>query len=308
MVQTDERLLDVARPRIAFSLDAFSATDWLLLAGAALTWGSSFLWIEVGLEAFSPLFITFLRIAFGAATLALFRKARATVDSKDMPAIALLGLLWMALPLLLFPIAQQWIDSSLAGMINGGVPIFAALIAAVIARRQPPIKTIVGVGVGFAGVVAVSWPAVQGSSATALGAGLALLATIMYGISLNIAVPLQRKYGALPVLLRVQLVALALTLIPGVIGAADSSFDWASFLALIPLGCLGTGLAFVWMATLVGRVGASRGSITIYFVPVIAILIGALVRSETISVVSLAGTALVLAGAFIASRTQRAAI
>lgn len=305
MVQTDERLLDDARPRIAFSLDAFSATDWLLLAGAALTWGSSFLWIEVGLEAFSPLFITFLRIAFGAATLALFRKARATVDSKDMPAIALLGLLWMALPLLLFPIAQQWIDSSLAGMINGGVPIFAALIAAVIARRQPPIKTIVGVGVGFAGVVAVSWPAVQGSSATALGAGLALLATIMYGISLNIAVPLQRKYGALPVLLRVQLVALALTVIPGVIGAADSSFDWGSFLALIPLGCLGTGLAFVWMATLVGRVGASRGSITIYFVPVIAILIGALVRSETISVISLAGTALVLAGAFIASRTQR---
>ena len=307
MVQTDERLVDDAPSRAVFSLDAFSAADWLLLAGAALTWGSSFLWIEIGLEAFSPLFIAFIRIVFGAATLALFRKARTKVDRKDMPAIALLGLLWMALPLALFPIAQQWIDSSLAGMINGGVPIFAAAIAAVIARRRPPAKTIAGIGIGFAGVVAVSSPAVQGTSATALGAGLALLATIMYGVSLNIAVPLQRKYGALPVLLRVQLVALGLTLIPGVTGATSSSFDMTSLLAMIPLGCLGTGLAFVWMATLVGRVGASRGSITIYFVPVIAILIGALVRSETISVVSLAGTALVLTGAFIASRTQRAA-
>ena len=307
MVQTDERLVDDAPSRAVFSLDAFSATDWLLLAGAALTWGSSFLWIEIGLEAFSPLFIAFIRIVFGTATLAFFRKARTKVDRKDMPAIVLLGLLWMAAPLALFPIAQQWIDSSLAGMINGGVPIFAAAIAAVVARRRPPARTIAGIAIGFAGVVAVSSPAVQGSSATALGAGLALLATIMYGVSLNIAVPLQRKYGALPVLLRVQLVALALTLIPGVIGATSSSFNVASLLAMIPLGCLGTGMAFVWMATLVGRVGASRGSITIYFVPVIAILIGALVRSETIAVVSLAGTALVLTGAFIASRTQRAA-
>ena len=304
---TNTEAIARSEPRPTLGLQAFSSTDWLLLVGIALTWGSSFVWIAVGLEAFSPPFITLLRIAFGAATLAFFRQARSPVERRDWPAIALLGVIWMAAPLMLFPIAQQWIDSSLAGMINGGTPLIAAFVAALIIRRRPPAKTILGIALGFGGVVAVSWPAVQGSPATALGVGLALLATILYGIALNVAVPLQRRYGGLPVLLRVQLVALALTLVPGLIGATDSTFDWASLGAMIPLGCLGTGMAFVWMATLIGRVGAARGSITIYFVPVVAIVLGAVFRSESISFISLVGTALVITGAFLASRTQAGA-
>mgnify|MGYP006164663335 CR=1 FL=1 len=89
----------------------------------------------------------------------------------------------------------------------------------------------------------------------ATGALLVLLATICYGIALNVVAPLQRKYGALPVLLRVQAVAIVLTLVPGTIAATDSTFSWASLLVLVPLGCLGTGLAFLAMSTLVGRVG-----------------------------------------------------
>ncbi len=304
MVATDQKTRPPS-PTTALSLEAFSAADWLLLVGTALTWGSSFVWIEVGLENLAPTLITFLRIALGAATLAFFSRARASVERQDLPAIALLGILWMAAPFLLFPIAQQWIDSSLAGMINGGVPIFAGVIAAVLLRRLPPAKTIAGLVVGFLGVVAVSWPAVQASRATALGAGLVLLATLFYGISLNIAVPLQQRYGSLPVLLRAQLVALAFTVLPGIYGATESSFDWVSLAAMIPLGCLGTGLAFVWMSTLVGRVGAARGSVTIYFVPVIAIVMGAVFRNESISAISLVGTVLVIGGAFLASRVQQ---
>lgn len=277
----------------------------MLLGGTALTWGSSFVWIEVALGAFAPTLITFLRIAFGAATLVFFRKARAKVDRADLPAIALLGLLWMAAPLLLFPIAQQWIDSSLAGMLNGSVPIFAGAIAAILLRRLPAPKTIAGIGLGFAGVVAVSWPAVQNSNATALGAGLVVLACTFYGIALNLAVPLQQRYGSLPVLLRAQAVALVLTAVPGVFGLTRSSFDWAALGVMVPLGCLGTGLAFVWMTTLAGRVGAARGSVTIYFVPVVAIVLGATFRGDVISPVSLLGTALVVGGAYLASRTQR---
>ena len=288
------------------SLDAFAVTDWLLLIATALMWGSSFVWIEIALETFSPAFIAFLRIAFGAATLALFPKARGKVDRSDLGAIATLGVLWMAAPFLLFPIAQQWIDSSLAGMINGGVPIFAGLVAAIWLRQRPSAKTILGIALGFAGVVAIGWPAVQDSSATGLGVALVLLATMFYGIALNIAVPLQRKYGALPVLLRVQLFALLFTLIPGLAGLSSSSFEWVSLAAMIPLGCLGTGLAFVAMTTLAGRVGAARGSVTIYFVPLVAIALGVLVRDETVALISLVGTLLVLAGAYITSRSQHA--
>lgn len=303
MRQAAETSPETARP---LSLGAFSTGDWLLLAGIALTWGSSFVWIEVALESFAPTLITFLRVAFGAVTLAFFRKARTSVERDDLPAIALLGVLWMAAPLLLFPIAQQWIDSSLAGMINGSVPIFAGVVSAIVLRHPPPAKTVLGIGLGFLGVVAVSWPAVQESSATALGVALVLLACIFYGIAINIAVPLQQRYGSLPVLLRAQLVAVALTLAPGIFGFTRSTFDWAALGAVIPLGCLGTGLAFVWMTTLVGRVGAARGSVTIYFVPVIAIVLGAVFQDEVIAPVSLVGTALVIFGAFLASRMQNA--
>jgi drug/metabolite transporter (DMT)-like permease len=73
---------------------------------------------------------------------------------------------------------------------------------------------------------------------------------------------------------------------------------------MVPLGVLGTGLAFVLMTTLVGRVGASRGSIAIYFIPIVAMVLGVLVRSETIEPIAIAGTGLVLIGAWIASRRE----
>ncbi len=284
--------------------DAFGPRDWALLASIALMWGSSFLWIEEGLSSFEPALITVIRLVFGAATLAALPRARAPVRREDLPLVALLGLLWMAIPFLLFPVAQQWIDSSLAGMINGGVPIFAFLVAALVARRLPGSKQIVGVVVGFAGVVAVSWPAVQGARSSALGAALVLLATALYGVAINIASPLQRRYGALPILLRAQLFALLFAALPGLLALKGSALDWSSFGAMVPLGCLGTGAAFVFMTILVGRVGPSRASVTIYFVPLVAVLLGAVVRDEVISAISLVGTAMVLGGAFLTTRDQ----
>lgn len=285
-------------------LDAFSSADWLLLTGIALTWGSSFVFIDIGLEALAPATIALIRIVLGLGTLGCFRAARRPVERRDLTAIGLLGLLWMAVPFLLFPIAQQWIDSSLAGMINGSVPIFAGLIATVIARKAPPPKTIAGLLIGFAGLVVVAWPGVRDSDATALGVALVTLASLCYGIAINIAVPLQHKYGALPVLLRALVVAFAITILPGIVGATNSAFAWDSLGALIPIGCLGTGLAFVWMATLVGRVGAARGSVTIYFIPVVAIVLGAVFRDESIAIMSVVGTAFVVSGAYLTSRTQ----
>ena len=281
---------------------AFAATDWLLLAGTAAMWGSSFIWMEIALRSFAPTTIAMLRVIFGVATLAMFPQARVKVERADLPAVVALGILWMGVPFILFPIAQQWIDSSVAGMINGAVPIFASIVAAVVLRRWPRIVTMAGIAVGFIGVLAVSWPVARGADSSALGVSLVLLATLMYGISINIAAPLQQRYGALPVLLRAQFVALGVTLIPGVIGLADSSFRLTSLLAIVPLGCLGTALAFVGMATLVGRVGPTRGSVTIYFVPVVAIVLGAAFENEQIATLSLVGTAFVLLGAYLAGK------
>jgi drug/metabolite transporter (DMT)-like permease len=284
--------------------DAFGPQEWGLLAAIAAMWGSSFLFIEIGLEHFGPGLITFGRVAIGALTLAMFRRSRQPVDRADLPRVALLGLVWMAAPMLLFATGQQWIDSSLAGMINGAVPIFATLTAAILLRRAPAGRQLAGIAIGFVGVVAVLWPATRGADATALGAGMVVLAVACYGLAVNLAVPLQQRYGALPVLLRAQIVALVLLLPAAAVSLPSSEFAWSSALAVAALGFFGTGWALVAMTTLVGRVGATRGSIAIYFLPVVAIALGVILRDETVAAISLVGTAVVLGGAYLTSRRE----
>jgi drug/metabolite transporter (DMT)-like permease len=227
------------------------------------------------------------------------------VPRSEWRAIALLGIVWLALPFLLFSVAQTSIDSSLAGMLNAAAPLFVAVVAALVYHRRPGPRQIVGLLVGFAGVVVISWPAVVGAHASVVGVALVLLATLCYGFAGNMASPLQVRNGALPVVFRAALVALVASAPLGLASIPKSTFAWSSLVAVAALGVFGTALAFVGFTTLLGRVGATRGSVTIYFLPLVAMVLGATVRNETIALMSIAGTALVLVGAYMASRAER---
>jgi drug/metabolite transporter (DMT)-like permease len=281
---------------------AFTPRDWGLLAGVALMWGSSFLLIEIGLDDLRPTAVTWLRILFGALTLACLPAARRPIARADWPAVGLLGLVWLAAPFTLLPLAQQSISSSLAGMVNGAAPLFTLLVGTIWSRRLPTPRQALGLVVGFAGVVAIDLPALQGADATALGAAMVLVATMFYGVAFNLAVPLEERNGALPVIWRAQLVALVLVTPLGVVGAAGSSWSWSSMAAMVVLGALSTGVAFAFFTTLAGRVGAARGSVTVYFIPVVAIVLGVALGGETVAALALVGTALVLFGAYVTSR------
>jgi len=288
--------------------DAYSPADWGLLAITATIWGASFLFIALGLESFPPALVTLLRLVFGAATLAVFPAARRSVPRSALLPIAVMGLVWTGIPFVLFPVAQQWIDSSLAGMLNAAVPLTTAAVATLVSRRLPGPRQQLGLLIGFAGVVAITWPALQGARATALGTALVVMAAVLYGIGLNLAVPLQRAHGALPVLLRAQLSS-AIAVAPlGLWSLPDSGFSWGSFLAVVALGSLGTGVAVVALGTLTSRVGATRGSIAIYFTPIVAIVLGVVFRAEDVAASALVGIALVLAGAWLASRKDERAV
>ncbi len=286
------------------NVHAYTLGDWGLLAAIALIWGSSFLFVEIGLRSFAPGVITMARIGLGALTLALFAKARAPVAREDWGRIALLGIVWMAVPLTLLPIAQQSISTSVTGMINGAMPVFTAAWATYLLRRTPGWRQVLGIGLGFAGIVLVFLPELQAGRDEFIGALVALFAISFYGLATNLAVPLQQKYGSLPVIFRVQLVALAIVVPIGLVQLPGSSWSLDAALAMVPLGVLGTGLAFVLMATLTGRVGGPRASIAIYFLPIVAIALGVLVLGETVPAVAFVGVALVIAGAWFASRRE----
>ena len=286
--------------------EAFGPAEWGLLSAVALMWGSSFLWIDIGLEAFRPAVIAVARIVMGALALGFIRRSRTPVAREDWPRVVLLALVWTAIPLVLFPIAQDLgVASSSAGMINGAMPLFAALFASIFLRKLPGPLQAVGLVVGFAGVVLVSLSSATGSDSSALGTGLVLVATVLYGLAANIMVPLTQRYGALPVIVRAQLVALVAVLPFGIAAVPGSRWAWPSALAMVVLGVFGTGLAYVASSTLLGRAGPTRGSVQIYFIPVVALVLGVVFLDEEVAGIALVGVALIILGAYLTSRRER---
>lgn len=284
---------------------SFSAGDWGLFWSISLIWGASFLLMDIGLDAFRPGLVTLLRVGLGAAVLWMFPKSRTAVHAEDQPRLIALSIIWVAVPFTLFPVAQQWINSALAGMLNGGMPIFAAAIASLLLRKLPRGAHLAGVLVGFLGVVAIAWPSLGEGSSEALGVVLVMLATVCYGLAVTIATPVQQRYGSLPVMARMLGYATIWTAPFGIWEALESSWRWDSFAAVGVAGVVGTGLAFVIMGTLVGRVGSTRASFITYVIPVIALGLGVTFRGDTVTYVSIIGVGLVIIGALLASRSER---
>jgi drug/metabolite transporter (DMT)-like permease len=282
----------------------YTGTDWALTAGVAAMWGSSFLFIGIGVEHAAPALVALLRLTFGALSLAAVPAARRPVARSDWPAVALLGLVWMAGPFLLFAVAERSLDTSAAGMLNGAAPVFTALVAGIASRQLPRGRRLSGLAAGLAGVVLIGLPSLLAGHATAAGAAYVLLATVLYGVAFNLAAPLQRRHGALPVIWRAQLSALMMLAPFGLASVPGSRFTWPGVAAVAALGCLGTAAAFAGFTTLAGRVGPARASVTVYLLPAIAILLGAVFRSETIHPGAIAGTVLVLLGAYLTSQPE----
>lgn len=301
---------DVRRPLISTtegtSTHPFTAADWGLLLIPSVIWGASFLLIAEGLEAFRPGLVTLLRIVFGALALGLLPSARKVrIDRQDWPRVALVGVVWIAFPMTMFPLAEQWISSSVTGMLNGSMPLFSAVVASVMLQRLPGRSQIIGLAVGFAGVVAISLPSLRGGSDTALGTALVIAAMVSYGFATNLVVPLQHRYGTVPVIWRAQGVAIVLTAPFGLAGVPGSHFAWRPLAAMLVLGAVGTGFAFIAAGTLMGRVGATRGSVLAYLIPVVALGLGVGFRSEAVEAVAVLGLVLVLAGAYLTTRAGR---
>lgn len=280
-----------------------SPFDWLRLATPGLVWGTSFYFIAEGLEAFPAAVITPLRVGFGFATLSVFPSARrAKIERHDMRRILLLGVIWMAVPLSIFPFAEERVSSSVTGMLNGATPLFTAVVAAFLARRLPPKQQIIGVIVGFVGVLLIALASGGGGKDEWSGIGLIFIALVLYGFALNIAVPLQQKYGSLPVLWRAQGIAFVLITPFAVSSLDDIHFAWGPFMAMVGLGVLGTALAFVAMANNAGRLGSTRASVSVYLVPVVSLLLGAQVRHESVAVFAIIGCGIAVLGAYLTNR------
>ena len=277
--------------------------DWLLLVTAAGIWGSSFLFMDIALDAEHPGLVAWLRPLLGLAFMAGVPSARRPVDRSDNPRLFLLGLLWMAVPLSMFPLAQTWIDSSIAGMMNSGMPVTTLIAGATLFGVATHRVQVVGVAVGIVGLLMIGIPTASVGDTSAVGVLLVVMAVSCYGVAANIAGPLQRRYGSPAVLLRVLVVASLATTPWGLVGLAGSGFAWSAVAANLAVGVGGTSIAYVAAASLIGRVGPVRMSAVTYVVPVVAAVLGVTVLGETLGALQVSGALVLVGGAWLTTRS-----
>jgi drug/metabolite transporter (DMT)-like permease len=276
--------------------------DTALLVAPGLIWGASFLFIAEALTAFPPDGITFLRFAMGFVLLSMVPDARAAIGGGDHLAIGGLAIVWMALPMSLFPHAEQHVSSALTGMLNGLIPLIAALVAAVAAWRAPSGRAWMGLGLGLLGGALMAWPSLGRGGSTAIGVGLILAAVVAYGIGINLARPLQQRHGALPIVWRALAVSTIVTAPLGMPALVEAQWSARAVASVLALGGLGTAAANVLMAAAAGRLGAVRASSTTFLIPVVALVLGVLVRGEHVPLPAIGGGLLCLFGAAVLRR------
>jgi drug/metabolite transporter (DMT)-like permease len=164
----------------------------------------------------------------------------------------------------------------------------------------------VGIAIGFFGVVLIALPTVSEGSSSSFGVALIVIALVLYGFALNIASPLQQKYGALPVLWRAEIVAVIVLLPLGMFSLInnDRPFLWGPFAAMIALGVLGTALAHYAMVMLAGRIGSTRAAASLYLMPAVSLALGVFFNNEDVAPLAIVGSATAIGGAWVLSRSR----
>jgi drug/metabolite transporter (DMT)-like permease len=273
---------------------------WLLALGAI--WGASYMFIEIGLRDLSPAMVAFVRIAFAAAVLVPVAAAQGALSGarRFTGWLILVGAVQVAGPFILISFGQEEIASSIAGILVASAPLWTALLAIWVdhEERSQGLR-LVGVLIGFAGVGTLLGVDLGGEGAELLGGLMVVLAALGYAIG-GLLVK-HRLSGMPPVgMSGLVMVASALILLPPAIATAPASFpDVGPVAAVAALGVLGTGVAFVIFYWLISTVGPARTLIVSYIAPGFAIVYGAVLLSEEVTVATFAGLALILAGSWL---------
>jgi len=267
-------------------------------------WGSSFLMIKYSLDELNPSDIALYRILIGALFVNIFVRTKEKIDRADHMKFLIVSFFWMALPFYMFGIAEQTITSSLAGLINGSTPIFVAFIAVVFYRVRITNLQIIYIFTGFVGVGLITLSGGINELSFNIGSIFALIASISYGIAVNIVEPLIKKYESYIVLKIVMRYASLLSLI---LYGFNASFKLptpqVSLIPMLILGIGGTGIAFLTYYKLLDNVGRISSSFIVYMIPIFSIFFGYQFLNEITYAIQFVGIGVILTSAFLYSRT-----
>lgn len=281
---------------------------WLLdFVALAFLWGSSFLFMRTGAQAFGPFATAFVRIALGALVLTplLLWQGQGRLAVAHWRQLGLAGTLNSALPFTLYSYALLSISTGLSSILNAATPLFGALIARLWLKEPLPGMRALGLMIGFAGVVALtSRASASGFALDAPGSGAwvaCLLATVCYGLA---ACYTKKHLQALPSLVNATGSLWAATALL----APLAWWSWpeqtpplSAWLSLAVAGVFSTALAYLLYFRLLMRIGPTRSMSVTYLIPVFANLLGVLVLGEVVTAWMLGCGGVILLGTALAS-------
>jgi drug/metabolite transporter (DMT)-like permease len=297
---------DLATPLVD-SGRAGGARAWLpgfLLLGTI--WGASFLFIKVGVTELHPIWLTFGRVAAGAATLLMVlavTRSRLPRDPVLWAHLNVAAALGVVVPFTLFGYGEQRVSSVLAGIWNAATPLVALPLAVLVFRTERmTARRAAGIGVGFLGVLTVLgvWRGVGGTHLT--GQLMCFGAAMCYAV----AIPYQKRFvagragsgvsiAAAQLLLALAQLAIVAPLLAGA-PPLPTALSGRVLLSVLALGALGTGVAFVLNFRVIRLAGASASASVTYLMPIVATIVGVLVLHERLQWNQPAGALVVLLG------------
>ena len=279
-----------------------SRSTWLVFLALAGMWGSSYLFIKIGVETITPLTLVAARLFFGLALLLVavgIARERLPRERRMYRHLLVMSVLNIVIPFFLITWAEQTTSSALAAILNATVPLFTIVFAASFLHDEPiTVNRVFGLAVGFVGVVVIVSRNLALDDGN-IGGEIALIgSSISYGIG-NVY---NRRHvrGLRPMIPALFQVLFAFVIVVVLAFTFERPLETPitrdGLFAVIWLGILGSGFAYLAYFRILGEWGATRTSMVAYLLPIVGITLGVIVLNEAVDVRVLAGTALVIAG------------
>ena len=273
---------------------------WLL----GLLWGSSFLWIKIGLRGTGPFMLVALRLAVGVVGLGIvvfMRKPNFSATPSLVGKLVLLGAFNTAIPFLLITWGEKSIDSALASILNGTMPLFTILLSHFfLADERITVPKFLGLIVGFGGVVLLLGGGSEKEElrGSFVGQMAVLIAAFSYASSLVFTRRTLRQVSPLiqafvPLVMADAFVWMLIPVAESPIRFPTNAEAW---FAILWLGLLGTFVAYILYFSLLQSVGPTKTALVTYVIPVMGLILGVIFLEERIDLRLALGSILIFAG------------
>lgn len=280
-------------------------TFWVL----CLLWGVPYFFIKLALQDFSPAFVAWSRITLAAVVLTPIALRRGTLlpSLKRSGAIVAFAIAELVVPFLLISVGEQWISSSLAGVLVATVPLVVVVIAPLFGVRETmSLRRWGGLLIALVGVMVLL--GIDAISSAQQWAGVACLAVAVVGYAVGPLI-VQRYMHDVDALgsLACSLVVASLVLLPMALWTAPQHMPSAlSFTSIAILGVFCTAAALLLYFYLIGAAGAARSSVIAYICPAVAAVVGVAVLHEPVGIGLFAGLIIILLGSWMGTRRAAA--